>query len=147
VVWEYAPDPIEILSEERRRVGIRITTRVAEEPKLIMLSYRGVMPKGVNHWRPAGSCFLQAVNENHRRPPGIELLQNPAETNCADNPATTQRQESLFSTTRCGSTSWLLSHHPNHVRITLPIRGTGNRKKHVRRLIVGKIISAPVHRG
>src|SRR5205823_9231374 len=81
VIWECALDPIEILAEERGGVRIGVTTRITEEPKLIMLSDRGVMPKGVNHWRPAGSCFLQAVNENHGRPRGIELLQ-PGKHRC-----------------------------------------------------------------
>jgi hypothetical protein len=40
-----------------------------------MLPYRWVMTERVNHWRPARSCFLQAVNENHGGPRGIELLQ------------------------------------------------------------------------
>src|SRR6266550_6143581 len=60
VIWECAPDPIKILAEERCGVRIRITTRITEVPELIILSDRGIMPKGVDHWRPAGSCFLQA---------------------------------------------------------------------------------------
>ncbi|KAG0505587.1 MAG: hypothetical protein Udaeo_10640 [Candidatus Udaeobacter sp.] len=75
VIWECALDPIQILAEERGGVGKGITTRITKVPELIMPPYRWVMPKGVNHWRPARSCFLQAVNENHGRSSGIELLQ------------------------------------------------------------------------
>src|SRR6266566_1452062 len=81
LLWERALDPIEILAEERGRVGIRITTRITEVPELIMLPYRWVMTEGVDHWGPARSCFLQAVNENHGRPRGIELLQ-PSQHRC-----------------------------------------------------------------
>src|SRR6476660_9937080 len=69
------------MAEERGGVRIGITTRITKVPELIMLPYRWVVPKGVNHWRPAGSCFLQAVNENNRRPLGIELLQ-PGQHRC-----------------------------------------------------------------
>src|SRR5690349_8327221 len=75
VIWEDALDPIQILAEERGGVGKGITTRITEVPELIMLPYRWVMTERVDHWRPAGSCFLQAMNENHGRPRGIELLQ------------------------------------------------------------------------
>ena len=81
MIWECALDPIKILAEERGGVRIGITTRLTEVPELIMLPNRWVMTEGVDHWRPAGSCFLQAVNENHRRPRGIELLQ-PSQHRC-----------------------------------------------------------------
>src|SRR5437667_4429570 len=74
-IWECAPDPIEILAEERGSVGIRITTRVTEEPKLVALAYYGVVPQRVDHRRPARACFLQAMNKNHRRSSWIVLLQ------------------------------------------------------------------------
>ena len=74
VVRECALDPIEILAEERGCVGIGITTRITEVPELIMLSYPRVVVKGVDHWCPARSSFLQPVNENHRGTLGIELL-------------------------------------------------------------------------
>src|SRR6266480_5200303 len=45
VVGEGALDSIEILAEERGRVGIRITTRITEVPELITLSYPGVIAK------------------------------------------------------------------------------------------------------
>src|SRR4029453_4102628 len=57
------------------------TTRITEVPELIMLPDRWVMTEGVDHWRPARSCFLQTVNENHGRPRGIELLQ-PSQHGC-----------------------------------------------------------------
>src|SRR5215469_5164381 len=75
MVWERALDSVEILTEKRGGVGVGITARITEVPELIMLSYRGIIAKGVHHWRPARSSFLQAVNENHRRPRRIELLQ------------------------------------------------------------------------
>ena len=75
MVWECALDPIEILTEECRRVGVGITTRVAEEPELIMLSYPRSIAEGVDHRGPARCCFLQAVHKNHRCPGGIVLLQ------------------------------------------------------------------------
>src|SRR5262249_39715551 len=75
MVRERALDSIEILAEERGCVGIGITTRITEVPELIMLSYPRVVAKGIDHWCPARSSFLQAVDENHRRPRWIELLQ------------------------------------------------------------------------
>src|SRR6476646_10363659 len=62
VIWECARDPIQILAEERGGVRIRITTRITEVPELIMFPYRWVVTQGVDHWRPARACFLQAVN-------------------------------------------------------------------------------------
>src|SRR5947199_10807632 len=56
VIWECASDPIKILAEERGSVGIRITTRVTEEPELIMLSYPGVVAEGIDHGVPTRSC-------------------------------------------------------------------------------------------
>src|SRR5262249_61632412 len=81
MVRERALDSIEILAEERGCVGIGITTRIAEVPELIMLSYPRGVAKGIDHWCPARSSFLQAVDENHRRPRWIELLQ-PAKHCC-----------------------------------------------------------------
>src|SRR4030095_8751626 len=75
VIWEGALDPIKILAEERGGVRIGITARITEIPKLIMFSYRGIVAKGIDHWRPARSSFLQSVNEDHGRTRGIELLQ------------------------------------------------------------------------
>src|SRR5215475_5158477 len=75
VVWKRPLDPIKILAEQRGSVGIRITARVTKVPELIALSYPGIVAKGINHGGPARSCFLQAVNENHRRPRGIERLE------------------------------------------------------------------------
>src|SRR5262245_14661256 len=81
MVWERALDPIEILAEARRGVGIGITARVTEEPELIMLSYPGVVAEGIDHGGPTRSCFLQAVNENHWCPRGIERLE-PTKHRC-----------------------------------------------------------------
>src|ERR1700730_12257822 len=77
MIGNCAADAVEIAPEQRGRVRVGITTRIAEEPKLIMLSYPRIIAEGVDHWRPARSGFLQAVNENHRRPRTIELLQLP----------------------------------------------------------------------
>src|SRR6266496_1491211 len=75
--------PIQFVASSLPRcgVGIGITTRITEVPELIMLPYRWVMTKGVDHWCPTRACFLQAVNENHGRPRGIELLQ-PSQHRC-----------------------------------------------------------------
>src|SRR5262249_22747190 len=75
MAWERAFDPVKIVAKEGGGVRVGITARITKIPKLIMLSYGGVIAKGIDHWRPARSRFLQAVNENYRRPRRIELLQ------------------------------------------------------------------------
>src|SRR5262249_1972449 len=80
-MWECALDPIKIMAKERGGVGIGITAGITEIPELIMLPYRCILTKGVDHWSPARSCFLQSVNENHRRLCRIELLQ-PSQHRC-----------------------------------------------------------------
>src|SRR5262245_22331849 len=46
-----------------------------------MLADPGIIAERVDHRRPARSCFLQAMNEDHRRTRGIVLLQ-PAKHGC-----------------------------------------------------------------
>src|SRR5438552_9988945 len=75
MIVKCAFDPNENFAKKRSGVRIGITTRITEVPELIMLPYRWVVTEGIDHWRPTRSCFLQAVNENHGRPRGIELLQ------------------------------------------------------------------------
>src|ERR1700730_12179098 len=75
VVGKRPIDSIEVLAKQRGRIGIRITAGINVNPELIMLPDPWVVAKGVNHRCPARRRFLQAVNENHRSPCGIEWLQ------------------------------------------------------------------------
>src|SRR5438552_9958778 len=72
MIVKCAFDPNENFAKKRSGVRIGITTRITEVPELIMLPYRWVITEGVDHWRPARSCFLQAVNENNRRPRRVQ---------------------------------------------------------------------------
>src|SRR5213075_1504746 len=74
-IRERARNRIQLLAEERRRVGIGITTRITVNPKLIASPDLRVIPQRVDHRRPASRRVLQTVDKNYRDPIWVERLQ------------------------------------------------------------------------
>src|SRR5436190_9528040 len=69
-----AGDRIELLTKESRRVGIRITAGITENPKLVAAPEFGVVPQRIDHRRPAGGRVLQAMDEDYRDAIRVERL-------------------------------------------------------------------------